>query len=278
MRATAGRTGGPPLPGQDLLTTDGVWISARHDPCLPDQLDGARQPADGTLALVLAHGFTGGWRRSAIRDLVRQLRQHAGVVSFDFRGHGCSGGRSTVGEAEVLDLAAAVRCARGLGYLRVVTIGWSMGAAVALRQAARAPSSVDAVIAVSGPSRWNYRGTRPMRRLHLGIATPPGRALLATRWHTRVARDGWNPPPTPPDSAAALLATMPVLLVHGDADDYLPAGHVLWLARAAPHAQLWIEPGFGHAESEAGPALVTRLARWARESTGPADGSARMPR
>jgi riboflavin biosynthesis pyrimidine reductase len=36
------------------------------------------------------------------------LARHGAVVTFSFRGHGASGGRSTVGDKEVLDLAAAV--------------------------------------------------------------------------------------------------------------------------------------------------------------------------
>lgn len=267
------------LAGHQLLTADGVWISARHDP--PSPTAGAQTEEDPagpqSLALVVAHGFTFGWRRAAVRDVVRHLQPYAGVVTFDFRGHGRSGGASTVGDAEVLDLDAAVHWARELGYQRVASIGWSMGAAVAVRQAALHPGSVDAVIAVSGPSRWNYRGTRMMRRVHLGIGTAPGRAVLAAGWRTRVAADGWAPPPLPPDAAATRLDGTPVLLVHGDDDAYFPVEHVLWLARAAPGAQLWVEPGFGHAESGAGGELVVRLGAWAQRATG-AVGSARMPR
>lgn len=246
-----------------LRSDDGVRIDARHDP---------PRRADAPSAFVVAHGFTGGHRRPALRGVVDALQDHGGVVSFDFRGHGRSAGDSTVGDTEVLDLAAAVCWARGLGYRRVVTVGFSMGAAVAVRQAAVEPGSVDAVVAVSGPSRWNYRGTRLMRRLQVGIGTPAGRAVLALAWRTRVAMDGWDPPPLPPDSSAACLQ-VPLLLVHGDADGYFPVEHALWLARAAPAAELWVEPGFGHAETDVDAALVGRIAAWAGRA-----GSARMPR
>lgn len=57
-------------------------------------------------------------------------------MTFSFRGHGRSGGRSTVGDKEVLDLEAAVEWARSLGHSRVVTVGFSMGGSVVLRHAA----------------------------------------------------------------------------------------------------------------------------------------------
>ncbi|MEV0963864.1 alpha/beta hydrolase [Streptomyces sp. NPDC049910] len=100
--------------------------------------DGERRPggvAAGT-AIVVAHGFTGSVDRPAVRRAARVLARSAAVVTFSFRGHGRSGGLSTVGDREVLDLAAAVAWARSLGYRRVVTAGFSMGGSVALRHAA----------------------------------------------------------------------------------------------------------------------------------------------
>ena len=94
---------------------DGTPIDAYHDP-----------GPSNALAVVVAHGFTGSWRRPALRRVAAVLREHAGVVSFDFRGHGRSGGVTTVGDREVLDVAAAVDWAVELGYERVATIGFSM--------------------------------------------------------------------------------------------------------------------------------------------------------
>ena len=253
--------------GQVLLAADGVPIAARHD---------ARTGADGArrdLAFVLAHGFTGSSREPTPRAMAAVLARHGGVVSLDFRGHGASGGLSTVGDLEVLDLDAAVGWARLLGYRRVVPVGWSMGAGVAVRHAALF-RGVDAVVAVSSPSRWQYRGTAPMRLLHRGVETTLGRAVLALGFGTRIAASGWDPWPSPPDALAALVAPTRLLLVHGDSDRYFPVEHAQWLARAAgPTAELWVEPGMGHAEAAATPALLHRIARWGDA----ASASARMP-
>ena len=280
-------------PGEPLRTPDGVVLSTRYDPPRPDA-------ADPGLCFVVAHGFTGSWRRPDIARIAAALRGAGGVLCFDFRGHGGSTGRSTVGDLEVLDLACVVARARALGHDRVVTVGWSMGAAVALLHAAgslRTPWSgaaalaahvaalddaVDAVVAVSGPGRWHYRGTTAMRRAHTAFGSRLGRAVVHGALGARLTGADWDPGPEPPDAVAARVAPTPLLVVHGDADHYFPLDHARWLARAAgPTATLWVEPGFGHAEAAAGPDLVARIAAWSldaaaqRRTTGD-PGSARM--
>ena len=237
-----------------LLTDDGVRIDAHHDP-------GPR-----SLGIVLAHGFTGSWRRPAVRRAALALSRTGGVVSFDFRGHGRSGGRSTVGDREVLDLAAAVDWARRLGYRRIATVGFSMGAAVAVRHAAT-HDGLAAVVAISGPSRWYYRGTPAMRRVHWVIEKRLGRLTGRVLRRTRIAATGWNPVPEPPDVAAARIAPTPLLVVHGEADLLFPVehAHALYAAAREPK-RLWIEPDFGHAENAASQELLGRIGDWLAEA------------
>ncbi|WP_037647474.1 alpha/beta hydrolase [Streptomyces hygroscopicus] len=337
-----------------LLTDDGVPIEARYE---PSPTPGA-EPS-GTLALVLGHGFTGSLERPALRRVASAFRQRTAVITFSFRGHGRSGGRSTVGDREVLDLAAAVAWARRLGHRRVATVGFSMGGSVVIRQAAlygtghgeneeirpmqdvhhggrtgrsqrrtapapgdapdtasgpapdtasgpaldavpgpasntasdttpggpppvpaigrapgpapgRAPDAApDAVIAVSAPARWYYRGTAPMRRVHWAVTRPAGRLVSRYGLRTRIDPRGWGVDPLPPVAAAPLIAPTPLLIVHGDRDPYFPLDHPRMLASAADPSstELWIEPGFGHAETAASPALLTRIADWAATHT-----------
>jgi pimeloyl-ACP methyl ester carboxylesterase len=245
----------------ELLTSDGVRLDGWHD----------AGPAG--LGIVLAHGFTGSWRRPGMRRAATTLARLGGVVSFDFRGHGRSGGLSTVGDREVLDLAAATRWARELGYQRVTSVGFSMGAAVALRHAA-AYRDVAAVVAVSAPSRWYYRDTPAMRRIHWVIERRLGRLAGRALRRTRIAATGWDPVPEPPDRAAARITPIPLLVVHGDADPLLPVEHAEALYAAAGEPRhLWVEPGFGHAENAAPVELLTRIGGWlttaARWPSGP---------
>lgn len=235
-----------------LTAADGVRIDAHHDaPAGPREQ-----------AFVIAHGFTGSWRRPAVRRCAATFARHGGVVTFDFRGHGRSGGRSTVGDREIHDLEAAVAWARDLGYPRIVTVGFSMGASVAVRHAALL-RGVDAVAAVSGPARWYYRGTKPMRRVHWVIERRTGRLVSRVALRTRIAPDGWNPVPPAPFEVADKITPTPLLVVHGDADAYFPVEHAYQLFDAAREPkELWIEAGFGHAENAAPPELLDRIATW----------------
>jgi pimeloyl-ACP methyl ester carboxylesterase len=234
-----------------LTTPDGERIAAVH-------VAGPAEP-DRPLAVVVAHGFTGSVDRPAVRAVIDALARHAGVVAFDFRGHGRSSGQSTLGDKEVLDLDAAVRYAHDLGYARVVSCGWSMGGSVVLRHAALV-RNVDAVVSVSAVSRWFYRDTVPMRRVHWAVETRLGRLIARRAFKTRISTAGWSPVPESPVEVVGRIAPIPLLLVHGDADHYFPLEHPEALFGAANEPkELWLVEGFGHAENAATPELLDRI-------------------
>jgi pimeloyl-ACP methyl ester carboxylesterase len=252
-----------PVPkGVTLVTDDGVPIDAVH------------VPGDSQLAFVVAHGFTLYWSQNAIWQVMRRLNRRGGVVAFDFRGHGRSGGESTLGDREIKDVDVAVRYARELGYERVVTVGFSMGASVVLRHAGLL-GGVDAVASVSGPGRWYFRGTLPMRKVHWAVERPLGRLIARAFLNTRISGGRWDPVPVPPADAAARIAPTPLLVVHGDRDEYFPVDHAEQLFEAARQPkELWIVPGFGHAETAAPPELIDRIGQWCQTAatTGGAGG------
>ncbi|MGI5163342.1 alpha/beta hydrolase [Spirillospora sp. CA-253888] len=233
-----------------LYTRDDVRLDAGH-------LHGRE-----AVCFVLAHGFTCFWRQPMLRRIAETLNRHGGVVAFDFRGHGRSGGRSTVGDREVLDIQAAVEAARRRGYRSVAVVGFSMGGAVAVRHAAL-HGSADAVVTVSAPARWYYRDTVPMRRVHWAIERRTGRLAVRLARRTRVAAKGWDPVPEAPHEVVGRIAPVPLLVVHGDADAFFPTEHARQLFEAAREPrELWIEPGFGHAEAAATPELIERIGSW----------------
>jgi pimeloyl-ACP methyl ester carboxylesterase len=242
-----------------LVTQDGVPIDAVH---LPGPPGADVPPGSGGLAIVIAHGFTLSWQRATVWRVASRFNQAAGVVTFDFRGHGRSGGLSTVGDREIWDLDVAVAWARELGYERVAVAGFSMGASVALRHAGLL-GGADAVVSVSGPGRWYYRGTSRMRWVHRAIERRAGR-YVAKRWlQTRIASQGWQPVPVPPAEAAGQIAPVPLLIVHGDQDLYFPVEHARQLYQAAREPKdLWLIPGMGHAESACSAELIDRIAAW----------------
>lgn len=253
-----------------LVTQDGVPIDAVH---LPGQrlagqgFPGQSFPGPGNLAIVMAHGFTQSWQRPMVWKIAQRFNRTAGVVTFDFRGHGRSGGLSTLGDKEIHDLDTAVRYARQLGYERVATVGFSMGSSVVLRQAGLF-GGVDAVVGVSGPGHWYYRGTVAMRRVHFAVEKRLGRAFVRHVLKTRISPNGWpTPEPEPPAVAASRISPAPVLIVHGDKDLFFPPEHGRELYDGAREPkELWLIPGFGHAERGSDDALVDRIAAWVAEA------------
>ena len=245
----------PVVSATTLVTEDRVPIDVIH---LPGTAD---------LAIVVAHGFTLSWQRPHVWRIANRFNRVAGVLSFDFRGHGRSGGLSTLGDLEIKDLDVVVAYARELGYKRIAAVGFSMGASIVLRYAGLI-GGLDAVVSVSGPGRWYYRGTERMRRVHLAVEHRLGRVV--TRWllKTRVSPRGWEPVPVPPADAAARIAPVPLLIVHGDKDLYFPPEHArqLYMAAREPK-ELWLLPGMGHAEAATDSELVDRIARWIDQAT-----------
>jgi pimeloyl-ACP methyl ester carboxylesterase len=121
---------------------------------------------------------------------------------------------------------------------------------------------VDAVVSVSAPSRWYIRDTVPMRRVHWLCETAAGRLAAATLLHTRLG-GRWLDVPESPVEVMHRIPPTPLLLVHGDRDAYFPVEHATALAAAAgTGAELWLVPGFGHAEAATTPALLDRIAAW----------------
>ncbi len=247
---------GPIPKAVTLVTDDGVGIDAVH-------LAGADD-----VAIVLAHGFTLNWQHGAVWKAATRLNRGCGVITFDFRGHGRSGGVSTLGDREIRDVDVVLGYARELGYQRVATVGFSMGASIVLRHAGLI-GGADAVVSVSGPGRWYYRGTKPMRKVHWAVEHRAGRLVVRTMLNTRISNGRWDPVPVPPADAAAKIAPTPLLVVHGDRDGYFPVDHAEQIYEAAHDPkELWIVPGFGHAESGAveAPAVLDRIGRWVREA------------
>jgi pimeloyl-ACP methyl ester carboxylesterase len=221
------------------------------------------------VAIVLVPGFSGWSQKPGVARAAALLAEQANVFQVDLRGHGRSGGRSTMADREVLDVDAAVAHVRSLGHEQVVTLGFSMGGAAVIRHAALVgerlhghpvQSRVDAVVCVSTGSAWYIRDTKPMRRLHWLVLTRLGRVVTRGVFRVRVDPNVWGKDPLSPVDAAARL-TVPLLVVHGDRDAYLEQRHGQLLSEAASGpVELWMEAGFGHAEEAADADLLRRIA------------------
>ncbi len=237
---------------QRLVADDGTLIQAEHLPAASGSRD---------LVIVVAHGFMLHSRHPRVRRIGEWMRDAAGVVLVDLRGHGGSSGVCTLGWQEVRDVEAAVEWAGALGYRRVATVGFSLGAAVVLRHAA-IYGGVDRVAAVSGPGEWYFRGTSRTRLLHRLVLSRSGRLIIRALRRTRITHVPWNEPlPIDPVAAAAEI-DVPLLVVHGDRDDLVPTDHAMKVSSAARQSTLWLVPGFGHAEVAVEGSLARDVARW----------------
>jgi pimeloyl-ACP methyl ester carboxylesterase len=235
-----------------------VSLSATHIP--------ARRPSD--IVIVLIPGFSGWSQAPGVARASSVLAEFGEVVQIDLRGHGRSGGLTTLADREVLDVDAGVAYARSLGAAHVITVGFSMGGAAVLRHAALAGGELyghpvahppDALVCVSSGSVWYQRDTRPMRRLHWLVLTRLGRVIARRIFHVRIDPAGWGAEPVSPLEAARALK-VPLLLVQGDKDAYVKVEHGVALSEAAGGpVELWMEQGFGHAEEAAEPALLRKI-------------------
>ncbi|MEP6598656.1 MAG: alpha/beta fold hydrolase [Actinomycetota bacterium] len=239
-----------------LVASDGVQLSARH------------WPHEGSeVGYVVAHGFTGSSRSRQVDRICRRLAGHgATVLAPDFRGHGQSGGRSSIGDVEIRDVAAAASFLRARDVSRLALLGWSMGGSVVLRYAGLG-GDADAVVSVSSPGLWYERGTAPLRLVHWVAETRTGRLIVRIVKRVRLT-EGWPELPESPVEVVGRIAPTPLLIVHGDADHFFPVRHAELLAAAAPDADYWLEVGMTHAETGTDARLVDRIDGWVRVATG----------
>jgi pimeloyl-ACP methyl ester carboxylesterase len=233
-------------------TADGIRLAGVHH-APPGPPAGAGGPA-----FVIGHGFTHATGKPATAAVLRAFAGHGAVSAVDFRGHGRSAGRSSAGRDETLDLDAAVGWTRARGFHPVTVVGFSMGAAVALRHAALGANPGDAVVSVSSPARWYVRESAPMRRLQWLLESPL-RQLVGRAVGVRLGEPWLDLPASPVEAAGTI--SRPTLLVHGTDDAYFTPAHAIALHQACG-AQMWIEAGMGHGETATTADLVARIAAW----------------
>jgi alpha-beta hydrolase superfamily lysophospholipase len=238
------------LSSKGLLTVDGVHLTERRF--------AATAPPRATVVLV--HGFTASSQCPNVIGVAEALAADGlDVLTYDARGHGSSGGASTLGDDEQHDVAAAVTAARARGEA-VVLVGASMGAIAALRYAATDPH-LAGVVTVSCPSQWrlprNVRGVLAAAMTR----TAPGRRVTARLSGVRLAA-GWSNPEPP--LALVPRVHAPLAIVHGTDDRFIPVRDAVELHDAASGpSRLDIVAGLGHAFEPESVDAVRRGVAWA---------------
>ncbi|MGZ9275893.1 MAG: alpha/beta hydrolase [Candidatus Limnocylindrales bacterium] len=247
-----------------LRSRDGLRLSGRWLPAERSDGDWTPDPHD---AILLLHGYTG----SVAPDLVEYgpfLRRTAGVLGLDFRGHGESeAGPSTFGMLEVEDVAGALVWLGERGITRLALVGTSMGGMAAIASVAvlgdgslvaadMDPARPRAAIATPRPAMVAVVADSTAPEIDIPVANRlplPGRRFLAARLFDAAGRTlGADLRATEPVRVVGLVAPVPLLLIHGEADTTVPLADARRLVAAAgPTAEHWFVPGAEHSQAHA---------------------------
>jgi uncharacterized protein len=207
----------------ELVTEDGVKLSAWYTP-----------PQNGTV-ILLAHGY--GLHR--MEDFYTLFASHGyGVMAWDFRAHGTSGGEfSSLGYYEIQDAKAVLDFVLVQpGVEHIGAWGGSMGAVTMIRATARYPE-IEALVADSPfkslPDELDLRVPFPILR--------PLIRFFAER------ESGFRLEQVNPLEDIPTISPRPVFLIQGMDDGMIPldSAQCLYDAAGEPR-QLWTEPGVPH--------------------------------
>jgi alpha-beta hydrolase superfamily lysophospholipase len=250
-------------PGDKVWLTPNVYVGDPGSALGVDHLDieirgelGALPawfvPGARTTWVITVHGL-GADREHPLNVLPFLHRQQFPVLNLAYRGDPGAprphDGLGHLGETEWRDLDAAIRYALSHGAEHVVLYGWSTGATMALRAAARSAlrDRVSGLVLDSPVLSWETT----LRALATARRTPGALLPLAVR--AAQGRTGLHGGPEGPTAHAADPARLPVpaLILHGPADTIAPWGPSRRLAARrpdlvtlhqvpdAPHGAMW---------------------------------------
>lgn len=219
----------PVLPFEEfyLLTADEVSLQVRY------------MPGGDNGAVIVAHPAVTGQRYAPLVEIAERLTEHFDVVTFDFRGHGGSGGRMELNlEGPLEDLRTVISAVRSRGYPWVGAVGFSLGAMCAFIQAALS-GSLDAVAAVGAPPLMPdiepYRRWLPAWSIFL--------RFLGARFK------GVNPGGPQPMDVAAGFPDIPLLVIHGGNEAFYSREDLEeMLDVLGGRAEFWVIDGAAHTE------------------------------
>ena len=210
-----------------LVTEDGITISVSHFLC--------GQPN----VCILAHGFMGSKHRPYITILSKRLSEHFDIITFDFRGHGASGGVVS-GMKEIYDIKRVVDYAKNKGYEKIVLIGFSLGGIQSIYEASKF-HDIDALVTVSVPADTETIKSNA-KWLFWMVNNPFGRIIL--RPWARLGNVIEFPKPV---TMIEQVSPIPLLITQGTKDTLVDVeqAEILYQKAKEPKELVIIE-GMGH--------------------------------
>lgn len=229
--------GAVPFEGLTMTARDGTTLYGRY-----------YHRADGAPLVLMFHGY----RSSCIRDGMGAFRftEECGynILMVDQRAHRNSGGRSiTFGVKERYD------CLDWIYYMReklgeetkMILIGLSMGASTVLMASGlNLPENVKGIIADCGYSTPKDILSEVIKKMHLPVAPVYFLIRLSGRIFGGFDVEGASA------REALQSCEVPVLLIHGEADDFVPCQMSKDNFDACKgEKELFLVPGAGHGMS-----------------------------
>lgn len=207
----------------ELTTKDGIKLAAWYT------------PSENGSVILVAHGYNA----SRPEDIYAMFAQHGyGVLAWDFRAHGQSGGDTcSLGYYEQLDVEAALDYALAQSDVKHIGVwGGSMGAATVILTASKRPE-IEAVVSDSA-----YPSLEDVMRLNTPIKIMQPFVLFSGEWLSRAHIDQVRPV-----DEIGKISPRAVFIIDGWKDSAIAMNspYRLFEATSEPK-QLWVEEGVPH--------------------------------
>ncbi len=199
-----------------LTTKDGISIAGWFIPA----------PTPEKPALIILHGYPA--EKGDMLFIASSLQPDFNILLIDFRYFGTSGGSfTTLGINERLDLEATIDFLESRGFKRVGVLGFSLGGATAMLQAAQ-DRRIAAVVSYASFADVTLLGKDVYSHLPLiREALVP----LMKFW----AKVFWDVDATVSPKEAAKNLSTPILIIHTKTDEQIPFHHAELLRDALIH-------------------------------------------
>lgn len=209
-------------------------------------------------AVVVLHGYP--FDKGNILPLATFLHYDFNLLLFDFRYLGRSEGSYTsVGFHEQKDLDAVVKYLRGKNQTRIGALGFSLGGAVAIMGAKQ--TSLDAVVADSSYASLDNMLSHTYKQFWIFKFPFLMTTKILSKMLLKVNVAGVSPKRSIRD------LNVPILIIHGSADEQIPVENAYQLKNANQKAELWIVENSGHgfASNAAGEEYERRVLKFFKD-------------